>query len=226
MSEIKPTKKNSTIGKLLLLLLFVLIGWWIYTLIRDYNRIQKVSDVLHIQSDSIDMAYHDPELLYQYLHVVKEYNLLSERIWLDEGVNVKVTTKIASAKEANAKMLLDFISKTESKLKESMLLKGLGFKNEDIHIMQDQDITAGVLLETKELDNYAMILKDKNVSVGSRPEDIWAVQRLLNYNEYQIPIDGIYNRITDSVVSHFQKKSNLYVSHRVDNFTLEKLTEE
>jgi peptidoglycan hydrolase-like protein with peptidoglycan-binding domain len=71
-----------------------------------------------------------------------------------------------------------------------------------------------------------VILKDKNVGVGSRPEDIWVVQRLLNYNEYKIPIDGIYNKITDSAVSHFQRNSNLYESHRVDNFTLEKLTEE
>lgn len=226
MSEIKPSKKSSTTGKIVMLLILVLVGWWIYTLIRDYNRVQKLSEVLYFQSDSIDMAYHDPELLYQYLHEVKQYNLLSEEIWLKDGVNIKASNDILSAKEANAKILLDFISKAESKLKESKLLKGLGFKNEDIHIMQDQDITAGVLLEAKELKNYATILKDKNVSVGSRPEDIWAVQRLLNYNEYQIPIDGIYSVITDSAVSHFQKKSNLYVSHRVDNFTLEKLTEE
>jgi len=226
MSEIKPTKKSSAIKNVVLLLVLVLVVWWIYTLIRDYNRVQKLAEVLFIQSDSIDMAYHDPDLLYQYLREVKEYNLLAEMFWLKEGINVKATKDITSARVANAKMQLDFILNTEIKLKESVLLKGLGFKNEDIHIMQDQNITAGVLLEAKELKNYTSILKDKNVSVGSRPEDIWIVQRLLNYNGYQVPIDGIYSVITDSVVSHFQKKSNLFISHRVDNFTLEKLTEE
>lgn len=226
MSEIKPTKKSSAIKNVVLLLVLVLVVWWIYTLIRDYNRVQKLAEVLFIQSDSMDMAYHDPDLLYQYLREVKEYNLLAEMFWLKEGINVKATKDITSARVANAKMQLDFILNTEIKLKESVLLKGLGFKNEDIHIMQDQNITAGVLLEAKELKNYTSILKDKNVSVGSRPEDIWIVQRLLNYNGYQVPIDGIYSVITDSVVSHFQKKSNLFISHRVDNFTLEKLTEE
>lgn len=226
MSEIKPTKKSSAIKNVVLLLVLVLVVWWIYTLIRDYNRVQKLAEVLFIQSDSIDMAYHNPDLLYQYLREVKEYNLLAEMFWLKEGINVKATKDITSARVANAKMQLDFILNTEIKLKESVLLKGLGFKNEDIHIMQDQNITAGVLLEAKELKNYTSILKDKNVSVGSRPEDIWIVQRLLNYNGYQVPIDGIYSVITDSVVSHFQKKSNLFISHRVDNFTLEKLTEE
>jgi len=226
MSEIKPTKKSSTIKKVVALLVLVLLAWWIYALIRGYNREQKLAEVLYLQSDSIDMAYHDSGLLYQYFAEVKEYNKLAELLWLKEGINVRTTKEINSAKAANAKMLLDFILNAEIKLKESVLLKGLGFKNEDIHIMQDQNITAGVLIEAKELKNYAVILKDKNVGVGSRPEDIWVVQRLLNYNEYKIPIDGIYNKITDSAVSHFQRNSNLYESHRVDNFTLEKLTEE
>jgi hypothetical protein len=226
MSEIKPIKKSSTVGRVLMLLFIVLLGWWAFSLIRDYTRKQKLSQVLYFQSDSIDMAYHDPDLLYQYFHEVKQYNVLAEGLWLNEGINVRTIQKVSSAKEANAKMLLDFVLKSELKLKESALLKELGFTNEDIHIIQDQNITGGVLLEAKELKSYAENLKDKNVSIGSRPEDIWIVQRLLNYHEYQIPIDGIYNVITDSAVSDFQKKANLYVSHRVDNFTLLKLTEE
>lgn len=102
-----------------------------------------------------------------------------------------MNASIINADYLQAVSLLKSIQLKERKLKKSTLLKSIGLNDDDIHIIQDKDITPGVLIEAKEKEKFCALLKGKNVGAGSRAEDIWIVQKLINYHEYNIPIDGI-----------------------------------
>jgi len=226
--DILPTKKKSSPLKTIAIVVLVgLLLLFLYKRFQHYQRTSHLAVVLVLTNDSIDYNYHDKELLHNYITEAAQYNTIAQHLWMDRGINPKkLEGTNVSADVLQATSLLKSIQLKETKLKESTLLKSIGLGDDDIHIIQEKDITPGVLIEAKEKEKFSALLKGKNVSVGSRPEDIWIAQKLINYHEYNIPVDGIYNSITDSAVSDFQVRNGLFKSHKVDDFTLEKLSED
>lgn len=225
---ILPTKKKSSPLKTFAIVVILgILLFFLYKQIRHYQRTAHLMDVLVLNNDSIDYNYHDKELLHTYISEAAQYNKIAQHLWMEKGINPKkIEGDKVSAAQLQATSLLKSIQLKEIKLKESTLLKSIGLGDDDIHIIQEKDITPGVLIEAKEKEKFSALLKGKNVGVGSRPEDIWIAQKLINYHEYNIPVDGIYNYITDSAVSDFQVRNGLFKSHKVDDFTLEKLSED
>lgn len=225
---ILPTKKKSSPLKTIAIVVIVgVFLLFLYKQFRHYQRTAHLTDVLILSNDSVDYNYHDKELLHTYIAEAAQYNKIAQKLWMERGINPKKKEGVkVSADLLQATSLLKSIQLKETKLKESTLLKSIGLGDDDIHIIQEKDITPGVLIEAKEKEKFSALLKGKNVGVGSRPEDIWIAQKLINYHEYNIPVDGIYNYITDSAVSDFQVRNGLFKSHKVDDFTLEKLSED
>jgi peptidoglycan hydrolase-like protein with peptidoglycan-binding domain len=104
-------------------------------------------------------------------------------------------------------------------------MKDQGLTNDDIRIVLDKDITIGAVENEKDKMAAYEFLRGKNVSASSKPNEIWELQKLLNANDYNLSINGVYDASTDSALLDFQKDNNLYPAHMCDDLTLKKLAE-
>jgi hypothetical protein len=167
-------------------------------------------------------------VLQTYLNNCNRLTDLAKTLWLKDGVDV-LTAKEGygeiQSKINQYNSILNYTKIIETKLTESKDLKDQGLTNDVIEIILDKGITVGAVENEKDKMAAYEFLKGKNVNVGSRANEVWEMQKLLNSNDYKIPIDGIFNKITDSALVSFQKSNNLYPSHVCDDVTLKKLAE-
>lgn len=223
--EIKPKKKRSVVLTVFVIFVLILLGWIGFNfLAKQYRKLQS-KDVVYVISDSIDYQYHDHVFLSTFFQDVDQYNKEAMQLWVKKGIHPRNEKekdnpwfKLLQAKEHK-------IRNAEIILKESRVLKAEGVSVADIRAMQEMGLNKEQYIEQKSLRQAYESLKDKNVGFGSRPEDIWLSQQLINRKGFNIPVDGIFNYITDSALSSFQKSKALYESHKVDNITLKKLIE-
>jgi peptidoglycan hydrolase-like protein with peptidoglycan-binding domain len=55
---------------------------------------------------------------------------------------------------------------------------------------------------------------------GDKGSDVWALQKILVYKQYEIPIDGIFSEETERAVKELQQASDHYPSGIVDEALL------
>lgn len=223
--EIKPKKQKSIVLSIFLLLVLVVLGWLFFSFLAKQYRKLNSKEIVYVISDSIDYQYHNHLFLNTYFQDVEQYNKDAMKLWVKKGIHPRKAKdtlnpwfRLLQAKEHK-------IRNAEILLKESKTLKSEGFSEADIRAMHEMGFQKEQYLAHKSLALVYETLKDKNVGYSSRPEDIWLSQQLINRKGFNIPVDGIFNYITDSALSSFQKSKALYESHKVDNITLKKLIE-
>ena len=111
------------------------------------------------------------------------------------------------------------------RLSESKDLKDQGLGNDVIEAILDKGITIGAVENERDKMAGYEFLKGKNVNTHSPKNEVWEMQKLLNVNDYNISINGIFDLATDSALFDFQKTNNIYPSHICDDMTLKKLAE-
>lgn len=200
----------------------------IYHRYQQHQRYQNISRFDYFSKDSIDYNYYDQATLRTYMENCQTLTDLGKSLWLKDGIDV-ATTKQADG-EAQSRLnrynrLLRYTRTLEDKLVQSQDMKDQGMTNEDIRIIIDKDITIGAVENEKDKMAAYDYLKGKNVSASSKPNEIWELQKLLNANDYNLTITGIYDAATDSALLDFQKENNIYPSHTCDDVTLRKLAE-
>jgi hypothetical protein len=221
-------KFPSLLKSVFIVLALFAIGTVAYHKYSEYKRYQNISRFDYLPGDSIDYAYYDQAVLNTYLANCNKLSDLAKAIWLDGGIDIHANQtghgKVRS--EINQyKSLLKYTNLLEDRLSESKDLKDQGLSNDVIEMVLDKGITVGAVENEKDKIAGYDFLKGKNVSLHSPPNEIWELQKLLNANDYNISINGVFDLATDSALLDFQRTGNLYPSHVCDDLTLRKLTE-
>lgn len=212
----------------LVLILLAFAGIKVFHRYQQHRLYENISRFDYFSHDSIDYNYYDQTTLRIYLDNCQVLTDIAKTLWLRDGIDV---TKTKSANgEAQSRInryyrLLSYTRTLEDKLIQSQDMKNQGLTNEDIRIILDRDITIGAVESEKDKMAAYDYLKGKNVCNTSKPNEIWELQKLLNANDYNLTINGIYDASTDSALLDFQKENNIYPSHSCDDMTLRKLVE-
>ncbi len=219
---------RSPISFFILFLIVALAAAGIYHRYEKHKRYENISRFDYFSKDSIDYNYYDQGALHTYLENCQTLTDIAKSLWLKDGIDVLATKEAygeAQSRINRYQRLLRYTQVLEEKLVQSQDMKDQGLTNEDIKIILDKDITIGAVENEKDKMAAYDYLRGKNVSSTSRPNEIWELQKLLNANDYNLTIHGIYDAATDSALLDFQKENNIYPSHSCDDVTLRKLAE-
>ena len=221
--------KSSRLPKLLFVTVLILsIGFWGYHRYAQHKKYENISRFDYLPKDSIDYSYYDRSVLSTYLDNCNQLTDLAKTLWLKNGIDIHKVAKgygEAQSRINRYKALLSYTKLLESKLSESNDLKDQGLDNEDIAVILEKGITIGAVENERDKSTAYEFLKGKNVSPHSTKSEIWELQKLLNGNDYNLSISGVFDASTDSALFDFQRSNNIYPSHVCDDITLKKLTE-
>jgi hypothetical protein len=212
----------------LILILVILAGLCIYHRYDEHKRYENISRFDYMCKDSLDYNYYDQAVLKTYFDNCATLSNIAKRLWLKDNIDVNTTKKGYGEIQSRIdryNCLLRYTKAIEDKLVQSQDMKDQGLSNDDIEIILDKDITIGAVENEKDKMAAYDFLKGKNISASSKPNEIWELQKLLNANDYNLSINGIFDASTDSALLDFQKNNNIYPSHTCDDFTLRKLTD-
>jgi hypothetical protein len=221
--------KSSRLPKLIIVLvLLLIIGSWGYHRYTQHKRYENISRFDYLPKDSIDYSYYDRTALYTYLDNCNKLTDLAKTLWLKNGIDIR--TAKSGYGEIQSRInryhsLLNYTKILETKLSESKDLKDQGLGNDVIEMILEKGITVGAVENEKDKQAAYEFLKGKNVSPHSAKNEIWEMQKLLNENDYNVSISGVFDASTDSALFDFQRSNNIYPSHVCDDITLKKLAE-
>ncbi|MCW3124387.1 MAG: peptidoglycan-binding protein [Bacteroidetes bacterium] len=219
---------RSPVRIFLVLLVVTLIGLCGYHRYEVHKRYENISRFDYVCKDSIDYNYYDQSVLRTYLENCDKLTDIAKTLWLKDGIDVTTTQQGYGERQSRINRynsLLRYTRSLEDKLTQSQDMKDQGLTNDDIEMILDKDITIGAVENEKDKMAAYDFLKGKNVSAASKPNEIWELQKLLNANDYNLSINGVFDASTDSALLDFQKENNLYPSHSCDDITLRKLAE-
>jgi hypothetical protein len=221
--------KSSRLPKLVIfLVLVILIGSWGYHRYSLHKRYDNISRFDYLPKDSIDYSYYDRTVLSTYLDNCNKLTDLAKTLWLKNGIDIH-TAKTGYGETQSRinryQSLLNYTKILESKLTESKDLKDQGLGNDMIEVILEKGITIGAVENERDKITAYEFLKGKNVSPHSAKNEIWEMQKLLNANDYNVGINGVFDAATDSALYDFQRSNNIYPSHICDDITLKKLAE-
>jgi hypothetical protein len=213
--------KSSLIPKLIFtLLVLVIIGSWGYHRYTVHKRYENISRFDYLPMDSIDYSYYDQATLTTYLDNCTKLTDLAKTLWLKNGVDI-YTAKTGYGEIQSGinryNSLLKYTKNLEAKLSESKDLKEQGLGNDVIEAILDKGITVGAVENERDKMAGCEFLKGKNVSLRSPKSEIWEMQKLLNANDYNININGIFDASTDSALLDFQKSNNILAVHGIES---------
>ena len=206
----------------------LVIGLFAYHKYTRHQRCEHISRFDYLPNDSIDYNYYDQTVLQTYLNNCARLTSMSKKLWIRNGVDIhKDSTGFGEIQSQINKYnwTLKYTRILEGRLKDSKDMKDGGLTNDVIKMVFEEGITVGALENEKDKEAAYEFLKGKNISSASKPNEIWELQKLLNANDYNLSINGVYDASTDSALIDFQKSNNLYPSHICDDMTLKKLTE-
>ena len=221
--------KSSRLLKLfIVLILLIIVGSWGYHRYTQHKRYENISRFDYLPKDSIDYSYYDRSALYTYLDNCNKLTDLAKTLWLKNGIDIR--TAQSGYGEIQSRInryhsLLNYTKILETKLSESKDLKDQGLGNDVIEMILEKGITVGAVENEKDKQAAYEFLKGKNVSPHSAKNEIWEMQKLLNENDYNVSISGVFDASTDSALYDFQRSNNIYPSHVCDDITLKKLAE-
>jgi hypothetical protein len=209
-------------------LLLLVICAWGYHRYSQHKKYEDISRFDYLPKDSIDYSYYDHAALATYFDNCQKLTDEAKALWLNKGVDIYIARTGFGETQSQINRyhaLLKYTKVLEAKLAESKDLKDQGLGNDVIEAILDKGITIGAVENEKDKMAGYDFLKGRNVSAHSSPGEIWEMQKLLNANDYNININGIFDASTDSALLDFQKGNNLYPSHICDDMTLKKLAE-
>lgn len=216
-------KKSNNIRNVLFLILSIVVVWYVANKYLQHKKYENIARFDKLPSEAIDASFYDQNQVKLYMQNCKQLTDLAKILWLKNGIDVLKDEEAFGEAESklNAYHALAKLNETlEIHLKESKELKAQGLSNDDIAEILNKGLTIGAYQIEKDKQAAYEFLKGKNVNRTSPADQVWEMQKLLNANEYIIPIDGIFNSITDSALVDYQSKNNLYPSHSCNDVTL------
>jgi len=207
--------------RLALLVIIITLPLIAYYQYQKFRRFNPPSTYDYVANDSIDVYYHSPETLQHYYENVFEIGAFARRVWHNQGIDVRYPDQDnLEAMQASQyyQQLLKTTTYLEDRLIRSQQLKQVGFDNSEIKTMEDNAWSP----EQFRLMRQQLLLDLKRGDEGAA---VWKLQSLLRNHGHDIPVDGIFNNITEQALKDFQQDGGLYPSGQVDENSLRKLLE-
>lgn len=206
--------------QIIIFILVLILGFVAYDFYKDWERFHA-PNYEYTTTNEIDLNYHDQAMVWDYEEAIHEVNSYVKLQWTANDIDVRLpedddletqqAVKTYSKKLAKIKYL-------EQKLTQSALMKKDGTTNDQVK-KAENNITISTdntsQLNSPLLDLYHNYI-DQSKNLGSRNALIFEVQKLLNKQGYEIPLDGVYAQITSTALTDFESKNNLYPDGKID----------
>jgi len=205
--------------RLALLVIIITLPLIAYYQYQKFRRFNPPSAYDYVASDSIDVYYHSPEALQLYYENVFEVGAFARRLWHNQGIDVRYPDQDnLEAMQASQyyQQLLKTTSYLEDRLLRSQQLKQVGFTNGEIKTMEENEWSP----QQFQLMHQQFLL---DLERGDEGAAVWRLQGLLRDRGHDIPVDGIFNNITEQALRDFQQGEGLYPSGQVDESSLREL---
>lgn len=205
--------------KLLWIIVIVTLPLIAFFQFKNYRRFHPPVAYEYSISDSIDVDYHDQQLVEEYYQKAIEIGAFARTQWSSNGVDVRFPDASRQA-ELNAanywNQLLTRVALVEQKLKSSFMWKSKGYGNQEIQLLE-----SGIKEDKlKYIDSKEAIME---IAFGDQSRYVWLVQKELIKRGYEHKLDGLFGIDTQNAILTFQQDQNLYPSGVIDNETFEKL---
>ncbi|MEM6843405.1 MAG: peptidoglycan-binding domain-containing protein [Bacteroidota bacterium] len=205
--------------RLALLILIVTLPVIAYFQYQKYRRFHPPANYDHPANDSIDVHYHDPQVLQSYYKNTYEIGSFARQMWYNQQIDVRFPDQEnpqATKALRYYQQLLQTTAYLEDRLVHSRQLKGEGFTNQEIKTMEAEGLSP---------QSFRLLHRQSLVGLklGDENAEVWELQQLLRQRGHDIPLDGIFNKITEQALKDFQQTQNLYPSGQVDENSLRKL---
>lgn len=172
-----------------------------------YKRFHPPTDYEFALNDSIDVNYHDPDVILQYYLIAEQVGTYARNAWKEFGVDVKVGSNYKPTEQQYVNTYQQMIAKgnlLEGKLLSSARLKSKGWTNDQIKQWENGTFTQKDLtLESWRNNPILARIEDKSAMVFN-------IQKLLIDRGYEIPHDGIFREETTNAIRSFQESEGIY----------------
>ncbi len=211
--------KFSHMKRLALLIVIITLPIILFFQYKKYRRFHPPSAYDYPISDSIDVHYHDPEVLLHYYENAYKIGSFAREIWSNKGIDIRYP-EAGDPETQSAVLYYRQLQQTtahlEGKLIYSQRLKNRGFDNQEIKIIEEKGISP---------ENFELLHKKNlmGLKIGNKGNTVWELQKLLTDHGYNIPIDGVFSIETDQALKSFQRKSNIFPSGITDETTIRAL---
>lgn len=205
--------------RLALLVIIITLPIIAYYQYRKFRRFHPPSAYDYVIQDSIDIYYHNPEMLQHYYKNVYEIGAFARQAWHNQEIDVRYPDQgdpEAVRASTYYQQLWQTTAYLEDRLVRSRELKEAGYANGDIKIMETEGLSPGMFQMLRQKQIVGLSRNDKGAGV-------WELQNLLRQQGHDIPLDGIFNKITENALQEFQKAEGLYPSGQVDESSLRSL---
>jgi len=205
--------------KLLIVVIIVTLPSIAYFQYKDYNRFNPPVDYDYPISDSVDSYYHDQVILDEYYTKAVEIGSYARSNWNHKGIDVRfpnseIVEEINASKYYN--QLLSRVKSLEVRLKNSMKLKGEGFSNDEIKLIE-AGYTKGEIRWARSKEEI------QGIQFGDQSEYVWHVQKKLIESGYEHRLDGLFGLDTQNAIISFQSDNDLYPSGTINGSTFSAL---
>ena len=214
------------------LILFLLV---IIVSIMGYNQYQKYQrfhpkNVNYVSQDPIDNSYHDQKVVLNYYEAIEVLNGYVISQWSANRIDIRNPKKDNAAttyavNEYHKK--LGRVKYYESILQQSSAYKTRGLSNVEIRAMEQNSLTPEALAAYKQQKEFytlfEKVVSKKSLKQGDHSPWVFELQKQLNTEGYNIPVDGKFRTKTADALEDFEFKNELYPDGILDVLTLKKL---
>ncbi len=169
---------------------------------------------------AIDTQYYDPKTVQDYYESAEAVSTYARYLWKKHKIDV-LSDNPADGEKAEAlrthRRYLATARYLEGRLLRAAELKALGFSNDEIRYMEQQQVKPEEMQVRKFFGRYTQL------QIGDQNQTVMDMQKLLNAKGYTLRIDGIFNQETRQVVQKFQESAQLFPSGVMDDITLREL---
>ncbi len=193
---------------------------------QQYERFNS-TETKHAISETIDLNYHNQELVMNYYESVEVLNTYVSTQWNANKIDVikpqkdNNPTKIAVVEYARKLAKVNYY---ESLLEQSKELKTKGLSNNEIKLIEQKGITFEAYQKSLSQNKIkSMFNPSYSLKLGEKSAFIYEIQKLLTQKGYDIPLDGVFEKMTTEALKAFEGKNQLFADGKLDVITLDLL---
>ncbi|MDF9794821.1 hypothetical protein OKW21_000084 [Catalinimonas alkaloidigena] len=198
--------------RLAFLVIIIALPILVYFQYSNYERFHPPSTYDYVINDSIDVHYHDQSVLQQYYKNAFEIGTFARSSWRTYEIDVQFPDQEDEQSRQAVEYYQQLLTTTahlEDVLIYSKGLKDKGFDNQQIAEIEKQGISPrGFLLQQSGLL--------QGLERGDKGEAVWELQRILQQKGYDLPVDGVFDVVTEDALKKYQQAEELYPSGKVD----------
>jgi N-acetyl-anhydromuramyl-L-alanine amidase AmpD len=208
--------------RLLFLILIVTLPVIAFFEWMAYKRAHFPADFIYQTSDSLDLNYHQPELIADYFQSATELEHFGRYCWKEYKLDVLGDQPMESPQKDLVKayqLKFAHVKHTEALLERSYALKQKGLKDKVVQLMLEHDMTES------DLEAYLFLGEKEKLEFEDQGDGVFKAQQLLKQKGYDLPVDGYFEKKTLEAVKAFQRSAGIFPSGKIGDLTVKKLLE-